>query len=217
MASQAAPIDATAGFLRSLTSTEQLLAALQSSLTARHNIVADSHVRMEAVPFPDQLTGRLHQHFEWVSLKCSEVAFSCCGQWAAVVLEAEQKCTSSYDERKHLRLPYDFKTYELVLYSTSEGRQQQARFYTGTSAPIMQWGPSDPALSVALLPRVREYIGGESKEYGCVPVASEHSAVFVYDAGAGEELSAGRAVSDSIQYLEIFKARHMIWSPDCQL
>ena len=172
--SQDAPIDATAGFLSSLTSTEQLLAALLSSLTARHNIVANSYVRKEAVSIPDQPTGRLHQHFEWVSLNCSEVAFSCCGQWAAVVLEAKQRCTlnSKFKKQKSLRLPMDIRTYELVLYSILEGWQQQASFYIGTSAPIMQWGRSAPVLSVALLPRVRFLFRGGIQD--CVHLASEN-------------------------------------------
>ena len=214
VASQDAPIDATAGFLSSLSSTERLVAALQSSLTARHNVSANSHVRREAVPIPEQLTGRLHQHFEWVSLKCSEVALSCCGQWAAVVLEAEQKCWFHHKERDHLRLPFGIKTFELVLYSILNGWQQQASFNTGSSAPIMQWGPSKPVLSVALLPRVRIRLWGF---YDCVHMAPELSAAFVYDAGADEELSAGPHVSESIQRLERVKTRNMIWSPDCRL
>ena len=214
---QDAPIDATAGFVSRLTSTEQLLEALQSSLTARHNIAANARARIEAVPFPDQLIGRLHKHFEWLSLRCSEAAFSCCGQRAAVVLEAKQKCTLNRDEQKSLRLPTDIQTYELVLYSISQGWQQQTSFYTGSSAPVMKWGPSDPTLSVALLPRVRQYIGVEGEEYDCVHLASEHSAAFVYDADVDEELSAGCTLSESVRYMDKVESRHMIWSPDCQL
>ena len=118
------------------------------------------------MPNPDQLTGRLHQHFEWVSLNCSEVALSGCGQWAAVVLEAKQRCTLKYTEQTSLRLPpIIIRTYELVLYSILEGWQQQASFYTGSSAPIMQWGPSHPVLSVALRPRVRGRYGGEVYDF----------------------------------------------------
>ena len=150
---QDAPCDATPGHLRSLVSTQQMLTAVQKGHTARHNILTNSNpVRVETVQLPDQRATAPQQHYEWFELRCSHVIFSSCGNWAAVTLEGQQRCSLNSTGQYQQRLPCSFVASVLVLYIAATGFQQRASFDLGCSEAVIAWSNLGPHLSIAQLP-----------------------------------------------------------------
>ena len=147
-----------------MTSTQQVLRALQRSHTAKRNIRANTPpVDIEPVRLPDQGAKPPQKDYAWASLQCSHVAFSSCGRWAAACLKGEQRCTLNLPARQQARLPASVSAYELVLYSTTSAFEQQASFCTGSSMPAVAWTQAAGHLCIAQQPRCRRQISLDGK------------------------------------------------------
>ena len=170
---QDGPCDATPGYLSSLASTQQVLTAVQKGHTARRNISTNSDpVRVETVQLSDQQATAPQQHYKWFSLRCSQVTFSSCGNWAVATLEGQQRCSLNILEQYQQRLPFSFVASVVVLYSmTATGFQQRASFDLGCSEAVIAWSQSGPHLSIAQLPRCRADLGHTEQVSGDTPRA----------------------------------------------
>ena len=147
-----------------MTSTQQVLRALQGSHTAKRKIQANSPpTRVETFQLPDQAADPPLQHFRWTNQKCSRVAFSSCGQWAAACLKGKQECSLKGRARRQMKLPYRFTASKVVLYKTVSSFQQRASFCTGTSKLVIAWCQAAAHLCIAQRPRPRHRMSNTQK------------------------------------------------------
>ena len=145
-------IDAAPEYLRSMATTQQVLAALQRAHTAKPTITGNAPpAEVQTVELPDPRARAPLKHFQWESCCCLEVACSACGSWVAVVQRGSQTCCAAEPDQSHLQLPEAVYVYDVIVYSTTDGFQQpQASFCTGTSKPVLQASGASHALFWAL-------------------------------------------------------------------
>ena len=180
---QDASKDTAAGFLACQTSTAGVLAAVRKAYTARHNILEHAPaVRVETVRLPKQecLGAR-----EWGYLACSEMSFSCCGRWLAVVLWGRTSCSTAEES---IGLPS--KLFEVVLYSVSGQVQQRDRVCTLSSQPTIQWAKAAPHLCVAMAPAYRAPTQQPQSHTQDLSAQPGGLAAFVVDARTGSRIHA---------------------------
>ena len=207
-------IDATPGYLRSMASTQQVLAALHRAHTANHTITANRPpATAQTLEPPDPQARAPTKHFEWISCGCKEVACSQCGSWVADVQQASLYGCAAEPENDNLQVMF---VYDIVVYSTTDSlQQQQASFRTGSSQPILQWCQSHPLLGIAHMPRVRRSGSLPGAELqAALGVPSEHPAAFIWDAEAqAVQHSLGPETSAVVRGLGCHELQGMAWSP----
>ena len=214
-------IDAAPEYLRSLASTQQVLAALQRAHTAKHTITANAPpAKVQTVDLPEPRARAPLKLFKWDSCQCQKVACSQCSSWVAVVRHSSQTCCAAEPERSHLQLPRAFSVYEVIVYSTTESFQkQQASFCMGTSEPVLWWCQSRPLLGIAHMPPAHSsFRCSLSPELQAeVGVSTEHPAAFTWDAEAqAVQYSLGPQASAIIWGLGGYEWQNMAWSSvDC--
>ena len=197
--------------MASLSTTQQVLAALGKACNARNRILHNSAPTcVETVDLPAQ---RPLGQYRQTSLRCKEVAFSICGSWLAAVVASTQQCSL-----QEPAWPETITMYEVVMYNIANSLQQEARICTGSAVPILQWSQAAPHLGIAQQPQVIETTGCESLENALQTLNQQHPAGFVVDAPTGAVLH--RLSLDTSARFGLwhgFSTRLVSWSPlGCQ-
>ena len=201
---QDAPRDAAAAHLASQTTTEQVLAALRRAHAARQRIASGGPpVSRQAVQLPDLTQAAPEPQYRWRQQACTKAAFSPCGGWLAVVLQGRQQCQVKLPE-----LPQAIATHHVVIYSASEGFQQQVILCTGRAEPVIHWSSAAPhRLGIAQLQR----------QPGQAPAPTVQAAAFVVDPVAVAFFSVSSEASAALDSLASFTRVDISWSPsDCR-
>ena len=218
---QDAPRDVPAFQLAQLTSTSKVLCALQKAYTAKQRILANlPPVRVDAVQLPDLTAEPPQRGHIWTNLHCIQTALSTCGGWLAVVLQGRQQgpneCRQQYPQQTVVEgpaHPYSHCQYarwamhEVILYSMLAGFQQQARIFTGTAEPVLQWAPRAPHLSLAQLPKLNP-LQIQSGLVGAVILDADSSSVLQ---------RVGQTENEVMPRLTDPSVRSITWSPTCEL
>ena len=150
---QGAPRDAAPEHLASLDSADQVLAALQNAYTARHSILAPTTtiVRVDTIQLPEVGTAAPEGlDCAWQYIQCLEAAFSTCGRWLAVALQASQ----DFRAANWLEEPFNrcyAHTHKVVVYRTAPAFKQAFQISSTDMMPRLSWHRTSPLLSVALL------------------------------------------------------------------
>ena len=203
---QNAPRDASAAYLRTLPCTAKVLAALQKAYTARQRIMSNARpASLEAAVLPDQSAGPQPLHYELSNQHVEGLAISACGCWMAATLQLTYAKSIASDA-----LPSYIQMYEVILYSTSSGCQQQARFCTGCAEPLLQWAPAVPHLGIAEQPPASPLSSAAVDMCNELCAPSVPSAAFIVMAASGSVLHAlGPEASSAIRAP---KTKSVSWS-----
>ena len=193
-----------------------MLDALRRAHTAKQRLLSNLPARVETIPLPDLQASLAVKHYKGEPLECMVASFDCSGRWLALVLGSRQYCSLAQQEQEQLRLPFDHCTYAVLLYSTIDGFQEQARFNTASCKPCLQWHQAVPHLGLALQPRLRDRLRLSPTdevwdELDCSP---EHPAAFIWDAGAGAVHRAlGQEAAAAVRELDKCALQDLLWSP----
>lgn len=216
---QELPGDAAVAHLASLASTPLMLKAVQGAYQARQRIVINSRpVEVETVWLYDQRNGpQPPPGFVLRQSGCLLVEHSPCGSFMGVVLEGALVNPGIKHKGRSTRM----EVYHVVVYSTSGGMRELARFYTGNLWPTIQWSPSGH-LCVAQLLRgkfkpSRDAPCCQLYGAGLVQELFTQSAAFVWDPKTAQIIQS--LSSDTSSALRV-QGRGCIvipvWSPSCQ-
>ena len=200
------PKDADPKYLVGLSTTDELLRALQRAYTARCNIQANlSPVKVHHVQLPSQASQAPLPDFKWYQATCNTVAFSVCGQWLCVVVNTSQCCVAQPYSKTN---PACVTFHEVLLYDCLDSFQEHLRLSLGSSKPIVQWSDSKPHLGVAQLP-----------DQEMLAVRPKQQPAFILHVPTGQIMhSLGAGASPLfLQMMMISNIRTLIWSPSCQL
>ena len=162
--------------------------------------------------------------FAWISLHCTWAACSPCGCYLAVVVEGKQcgpeNLPTAVGEADEIASPggsnCDMSFYEVLVYRTSVGNQQQARLLTGVRPPVIQWSASG-SLLIAQLFRYNTNDFYQAVDLHLMQELSVQSAAFTWSPERSAVLHClDQEASAALQMLSEGCTVYGIWSPSCQ-
>ena len=208
--------------LASLPSKCLALSALAKACVAKQRMMANAPpiraetppIRAETLQLADQSRVPPQPDHLWDTLECLEAKFSPCGGYLTVTLGGWQ---ANVEERPDRSL-CDVLANDVVLHhaSTMQGFQQQAKFCTGATPPVVQWSFSGNHCIAQLRANSRQFKQAQPSE-GDPQAGVMHCAAFIWEPRTGSLVhSLSPETSAVFQKLRKRAWRHAAWSPSCQ-